>query len=309
MDFVKTHPWLSIFGAIGLCKLGGYTLNVMKYLYRYCIRGGYDLLSRYGNCWAVVTGATGGIGEGYCKVLASLGFHLVLVGRNQGPLEALQAKLVRDHPFMQIKWVVVDFVKTSSREWSKNFMDAVKDVDVGLLVNVAGAGHGIEYQDYPFDKILEIINVTALGVSFLTRLIVPKMLARENRSGILNISSICSSGKQPYVSVYCATRAFLDAFALSLHAEVKDKIDVTTIQCGGVVTQMSPVASIFHTTPETAARSHLRHLGCEVNSHGYWKHPFHQYMWDTSLLSGYKMKEMRGVATNCRKAWGIPHSK
>jgi len=74
------------------------------------------------------------------------------------------------------------------------------------------------------------------------------MMKRKKRSGILNISSICSSGKFPICSVYAATRAFIDAFAQSLHAELKGKIDITTIQCGGVVTEMSPVPSIFHTT-------------------------------------------------------------
>ena len=117
------------------------------------------------------------------------------------------------------------------------------------------------------------------------------------------MSTICSAGKVPICNVYSATRAYIDAFSKCLHAEVKDKIDVMAIKCGGVLTNMSPVKDIFHVTPEVAVKSQLTHLGLDVMTHGYWRHCWHQRIFDTEccLLSWFKYGKMERVNAICKK--------
>jgi len=171
MDIIKEHPVLSAFAAYGLLKLGQITLQGLGFVWKYLIPHGYDLLNRYGPCWAAITGATGGIGTAYCYALASSGFNLVLIGRNEKKLAELEASIKTRYNKIEIRTLQIDFAKDSPNEFVKKLEAIAEEVDIGFLVNVAGAGHGIEYQLYPYESIEELINVTVIGNSLTTRLL------------------------------------------------------------------------------------------------------------------------------------------
>ncbi len=109
---------------------------------------------------------------------------------------------------------------------------------------------------------------------YLTRSILPSMLKREKRSGIIFTSSIAATAYAlPGLSTYSATKAFNDSFARSLAYEVYEKVDVLSFKPAQVKTNMNRSELKFSVlTPEEAANGALDKLGWDIETEGHWRH-------------------------------------
>jgi uncharacterized protein len=168
--------------------------------------------------WALVTGASAGIGVALANELAAGGTNLVLTARRQDRLEELAHSLEAKY---KIKTAVLaaDLADPSGPEKIYEFTREQK-IEIELLVNNAGFGAYGEVHTVDARRLLDMVQVNCSAVVYLTRLFVPQMV--ERRSGdVLILASVASFQAVPYISTYAATKAFDLLFAEGLAEEMK----------------------------------------------------------------------------------------
>jgi short-subunit dehydrogenase len=168
--------------------------------------------------WALVTGASAGIGVALASQLAEGGTHLVLTARRSDRLEELARKLQAAHK-IQAETFVADLTQPEAPQKIYDFTRE-KGLAIDLLINNAGFGQYGELPKAPTQRLLDMVQVNCAAVVHLTRLFLPDMIARH-RGGILILASTASFQAVPYISTYAATKAFDLLFAEGLAEEMK----------------------------------------------------------------------------------------
>jgi uncharacterized protein len=164
--------------------------------------------------WAVVTGASSGIGRAIAEQLAAGGANLVLVARRRDRLEELAAKLA-----VKVEIFEADLEKPDAPRQLFEWTEA-KGIQPELLVNNAGFGTYGEFRKTDPERQIAMLQVNCMAVVALTHLYLPGMIARQ-RGDILIVASTASFQAVPYQTVYAATKAFDLIFAEGLAEEVK----------------------------------------------------------------------------------------
>lgn len=166
---------------------------------------------------ALVTGASGGIGEAFARALARRGTDLVIVGRDTKRLEAL-AEDLRGTAKIAVEVVTADLThRARLSELEERLADPARQVE--LLVNNAGLGSQGRFAELPLDAEQAQLDVNVTALVRLTRAALPGMIDR-NHGGVLNVSSLAGETASPGTATYAATKAFVTLFSESVHAEV-----------------------------------------------------------------------------------------
>lgn len=216
-------------------------------------------LQSYGP-WALVTGASAGIGAAFARRLATDGFNVVLVARRAERLRALADDLAARHD-VQTRVVPQDLAVPDAAD---RIAEAVRDLEIGLLVNNAGFSAVGRFDRVPRDKIVEMIQVNCIAVASLSHAFLPKMRER-GRGGIIILASV--AGYQPLglAATYGATKAFDLMLAEALWAETRGSgVDVLAVSPGPVETEFQAVAGETPhpgQTPESVVAESLAALG------------------------------------------------
>nr|XP_051196584.1 very-long-chain 3-oxoacyl-CoA reductase 1-like [Lolium perenne] len=264
---------------IGLHGVAGSAAAFITWLYRAFLRPGKDLVRRYG-AWAVVTGATDGIGRAMALELARQGLNLVLIGRNPAKLSRVREEVQKAAPSCKVTSVVFDLAGDTPDmcRGVARVAAAVEGLDVGILVNNAGATYpGAAYFHEVDTQVLEtVVRVNVEATTRITRAVVPAMM-RRRRGAVINVGSGSSAMLPafPFYAVYAASKAYIDKFSQSLSTEYKQyEVD---LQCQiplYVATKMSRVdsASLFVPSPEEYARAGVRCIGYEARCVPHWRH-------------------------------------
>jgi uncharacterized protein len=174
--------------------------------------------SKWRGKWALITGASAGIGVALANELAAGGTNLVLTARRQERLEELAHSLEAKY---KIKTAVfaADLADANGPE---KIYDSAREqrIEVELLINNAGFGAYGELHTVEARRLLDMVQVNCSAVVYLTRLFLPAMV--ERRSGdVLILASTASFQAVPYISTYAATKAFDLLFAEGLAEEMK----------------------------------------------------------------------------------------
>jgi len=214
--------------------------------------------------WALVTGASAGIGKALAEELALGGANLVLTARRQDRLVSLAQKLRATYG-IQTETFVADLTQPSSAVEIFQFTQG-KGLRISLLVNNAGFGQYGEFHTVATDRLLEMVEVNCSAVVHLARLYLPEMVAK--RSGdVLIVASTASFQAVPYISTYAATKAFDLFLAEGLAEEMKPYGVRVCALCPGTTTSEfhelagHPSASKGHEqSAETVARNGLKAL-------------------------------------------------
>ncbi|MGD0788068.1 MAG: SDR family NAD(P)-dependent oxidoreductase [Terracidiphilus sp.] len=189
--------------------------------------------------WALVTGASSGIGAALARELAARGAKLILTARRKERLEALAAELAAKGAEARI--VVADLNDPAGPE---RIFAATEGAGLGvdILVNNAGLGQYGFFAENDVDQELSQVRVNCEAVVRLTRLFVPRMV--ESRRGwVLVLASTASFQPVPYITTYAATKAFDRFFALGLAAEVaRFGVKVTALCPGPTESEFFDVA-------------------------------------------------------------------
>ena len=168
--------------------------------------------------YALVTGASRGLGMAFARELAKRRYNLVLVARCQEPLEALAGELRQSN---QVSVAVIQADLACAGE-GQGLADKIagQGIPVDLLVNNAGFGLRGEFRALPLARQAEMLQLNNQAVVELTYALLPAMLQREQK-GIINISSTAGFQPIPFAAVYSATKAFLTTFSLALEQELR----------------------------------------------------------------------------------------
>lgn len=194
-----------------------------------------------------ITGASAGIGEAAARRFAEKGARVVAIARRAERLRALQSKFPD-----QVFPLALDITDRVAVGAALSGLSAPWN-EPDILVNNAGAGFGLETAQEghleDWDRMVEL-NISSL--LYLTHQVLPGMV-RRNRGHILNLGSV--AGTYPYKggAVYCASKAFVEQFSLTLRCDLLGhKIRVTNVEPGAVQTEFSDVR--FRGDKERAAQ-------------------------------------------------------
>lgn len=184
--------------------------------------------------WAVVTGASSGIGAEFARQLAVLGLNVVLVARRVDRLSQL-AKSLQSTTGVQTLEIEADLTTNEGRN---AVTSATENLDVGLLINNAGIEFHGEFVNADDDAIENLIHLNITAVAILARRFGAR-LATRGRGGILFVSSISAHGF-PYLAVYAASKAFVSMLAITAGDELRRKgVTVMSLEPGLVHTEMT----------------------------------------------------------------------
>jgi 17beta-estradiol 17-dehydrogenase / very-long-chain 3-oxoacyl-CoA reductase len=208
--------------ALGALALARFVFSVLRFFFRHFVRGGKDL-KKYGS-WAVVTGATDGIGRAMADELARQGINIVLISRTQSKLDAAAKDIVAEFQVECIT-LAVDFSSFGRNSGNhEKVSEAIEGLDVGILVNNVGQSYPFPqfYLDIEADLIDSLDSINMESVTWMTRLVLPGMVDRK-RGAVVNISSIAGVLPSPLLAQYSASKAFVEYHTKSLATEYKGK--------------------------------------------------------------------------------------
>jgi short-subunit dehydrogenase len=197
--------------------------------------------------YALITGASSGIGECFARALAARDRNLVLVARSEDKLEALAAELRRRHS-VEVEPVAMDMSGATGEGPSTRLAPLLSERRLGidLLVNNAGFGARGEFWKLPLARQSEMLRLNIQALVELTHLLLPAMVA-QRRGGIINVSSTAGFQPVPYTTIYAATKAFVTSFSLGLAEELRPYgVRVVTLCPGGTATNFFAASGYAH---------------------------------------------------------------
>jgi short-subunit dehydrogenase len=168
--------------------------------------------------WALVTGASAGIGKALAEELAAGGTHLVLTARRRDRLQELAVALSAKFK-IKTEIVVADLAQPAAPQEIFDFTKQ-KLLQIDLLINNAGFGGYGEFPTVDTSLLLNMVQVNCSAVVHLTRLYLPEMIARKS-GDVMILASTASFQAVPYISTYAATKAFDLLLAEGLAEEMK----------------------------------------------------------------------------------------
>lgn len=179
--------------------------------------------------WALITGASSGIGRELAIVFAQNGHNLVLVARNEARLSALAGEL---HSTNKIETKIVTQDLDEPGAASKIFQ-VIREIPISVLVNNAGFGSYGAFAQSDLASQTSMMQVNMLALVQLTHLFVRPMVAK-GAGRILNVASTAAFQPGPMINVYYATKAFVYSFSYALADELVGTGVSVTVLCPGL---------------------------------------------------------------------------
>lgn len=269
-----------LFAQIGSLVVLYNVLVAMRFLYRKFLRKPKDVLS-YGK-WAVVTGATSGIGETFCYELAARGMNILLISRSEEKLKAVAAK-VESKSSAKTTYLVRDFADMSEKtisEFTAALNSKLAELDkqggIGMLCNCVGVVNSLPSLMHEIDaeEMRQILCVNNDGTVLMSKSVLPFMMSKKS-GAIITVSSGSCRHPTPLVSLYSATKAFGHQLTRSMHYEYKEYgIDCISVTPYYFISNLykRKKATFMAPFPETIIRATLPLLGYEAQAFPYWAH-------------------------------------
>ena len=216
-----------------------------------------SLRERYGE-WALVTGASSGLGREFARALAREGVSVVLTARREERLRELASELEKAHQ-VSTRVVVTDLADPSAAE---QLTEAVRDLEIAILVNNAGFGYAGRFDKQEPERLREMVQLNCLAPVMLSAGLLPGMLAR-GRGAVVITGSAAGRQPLPFHGVYSATKSFDLLLGESLAVELRSQgVDVLVLEPGSTQTEFQQVAGEITHNGEPAERVVL--LGLEA---------------------------------------------
>lgn len=217
------------------------------------------LLQKYGS-WAIVTGASNGLGKEFAIQLAKIGFNIVLVARRKSLLKELSNQLEN---LYGVKSMPINLDLGHSD--AANILDQMTShLDIGLIVSNAGFGTSGKLIESKIDVEKNLIDLNCRSLMELSYIYGQKF-AKKKRGGIILISSLLGFLGTPGSANYAASKAFVLSFGEGLHSEMKQhNVDVLTVAPGPIHTGFAERANmnfILALKPENVAKDSINALG------------------------------------------------
>ena len=215
---------------------------------------------------ALVTGASGGIGEEISRQLAAAGVHLVLTARREEQLKALALELTEKHE-IEATVIPCDLQETATPSFLYDETEG-KDVQIDILINNAGFGNHGDFSDIPGASTAAQIQVNITALTELTRLFLVSMKSRKS-GWILNVASVGGFLPVPGYATYGAGKAYVKSFTEAVAQECRGTGVSLTALCPGPIRtdfaknaghQLTSLQELAYAPVAPCARAALRGL-------------------------------------------------
>lgn len=191
---------------------------------------------------AIVTGASGGLGEQFARQLAVRGLDLTLVARSVDKLEVLAAELRAAHK-VDVRVMPADLNDPGDvARLLADLFGSATGRPVDLLINNAGLGYVSDVADQTDEQVERVVNVNVTALVRLTRAAVAEMVRRGSGT-VMNVASTAAFQPVPRMAVYAATKAFLLSFGQAVDSECRSRGAQVTTFCPGATATNFQVAS------------------------------------------------------------------
>jgi short-subunit dehydrogenase len=198
--------------------------------------------------WALITGASSGLGSEFARVLAAKNINLVLVARRADPMERLAAEL-RKRMQIEVAVLPLDISAIGSTATLERDLDA-RGISPTILVNNAAFGLNGEFLGQDSSNLEEMLRLDILSLVSLTHAFARKMTA-AGHGHILLVASLAAYQPGPLMAVYAAAKSFVLSFGEALHVELAPKVNVTVVSPGLMETEFFGIANY---TPKKSLR-------------------------------------------------------
>ncbi|XP_065673137.1 hydroxysteroid dehydrogenase-like protein 1 isoform X2 [Hydra vulgaris] len=239
-----------------------------------------DLSLKYGGKWAVVTGASEGIGRSYARKLAQRKLNVLLICKNTDKLLLVAEEISLDYN-VQTKCISMELVNLSEDSFYSFVENTLNEIDVGILVNNVGTNDINLFACHGRKPHQQLIDINIKSIVLLTHMVLPQMIKRK-AGAIVNIFSLMSNLPFPYLTLYFASKAFIDSFSKLLQIEnACHNIYIQSLQPGfkcSLPLQNSRLSRFFVVDPDTYCESAINTLGTTHSTHGYWKYGAMEYL-------------------------------
>lgn len=272
-----------------------------------------DLKRRYAKAgeWALVTGASEGIGHAMAMDLARRGFNVCVIARTQARLDEL-VKEMREAAGVQGMAIAFDFANATAEQWSELFA-RLDSIAIAVLINNVGINYEMPryFDEAELDLDLRILKVCCETTMRMTKYVLPKMRARRN-GAIVNLASIAATSASPFFAVYSGAKSFNYAFSESLACEVAEfGIDVLAVTPNLVVSRMTqgvssrkPRETFIMVNADAMAHQTLNKLGSTWSTSGHCNHAIIEAIYrciPLSLRSAFVLKQVKSVKSRAER--------
>ena len=223
-----------------------------------------NLKEKYGD-WALITGASSGIGMEFAQKLANEGMNLILAARRKDRLDKLAMKLEESN---RIK-VITAKIDLSKDNFLGELLNIIGDREVSILINNAGFGSRGLFADADSQHETNMIKVNCIAPTILTHHFAPLMIKR-NKGAIIFLGSVVAFQPTPFMATYAATKAFNLLLGEALWYELKQhNVQVLTLNPGGTATEFQRIADSstgpVPRTTEQVINTAMKALGKKVS--------------------------------------------
>lgn len=180
--------------------------------------------------WAVVTGATDGIGKAYCMALAKKGVSIIMISRTESKLKSVKAEIdEKGYPGVDVKFIVCDY-SNFDKAAKERVKKGLEGLEIGLLVNNVGVSYRypMYFHELTDEEVSGLLTLNIDSTVWMTRMVLPSMLERKS-GAIVNISSGSALYSLPLLAGYSGAKSFVEKFSRAINAEYRDK--GVTCQC------------------------------------------------------------------------------
>jgi len=244
-------------------------------------------LTKYGK-WAVVTGATSGIGEAYAHYLAKKGINILLISRSEKKLQKVQNDLEEKYK-VEVEYIIHDFsvadpkVVTEFRtKLDVKLGDLTSRGGVGVLINSVGVANVIPANVHEMnqEEIRQMMYINNDGTMLMMMAVVPHMMFRKT-GAVISISSGSCTHPSGLLSVYSATKAFGNQLTRSMYYEYKEHgIDFLSITPYYFVSNLfkRDEGTFLAPMPEVIVKSSIKYLGYAAEANTYIGHKICEFL-------------------------------
>jgi short-subunit dehydrogenase len=194
------------------------------------LSGRLDVISAYADQWALITGASSGIGAEFARRLAARGMHLILIARRQELLAKLAEELHTAHGTKCE--IIVSDLNDPAQPAAIAAEVAQRNIKVELLINNAGFGYVSEIETVDLPRVMEMIQVNIKALTELTFRFLGGMVQRGH-GGVINVSSVAAFQPVAYMGAYAASKAYVLHFSEALWAEARESGVTVLALCPG----------------------------------------------------------------------------
>lgn len=255
----------NFFYYIGVLFSSHMLIKFIRWVYKNFLLSMPNFKNKYGDGFVIVTGGSAGIGLSFAKQFIKLDFKILLISSSQEKLLNAKKELekINSKPKIEILPFNLNqpFDDKTIEDFDKKLTEILGGEEISVLINNAGVITRKYLCDISYEQVRSMIYVNTLAVTFITKIILEKMLKRKNRSLIVGSGSIMGTFRFPTRSVYGSTKSYLEAFYESLQREYGDRVDFTNLEIGAVETELNRLKMKFKVDSDTFCEKTMKVLG------------------------------------------------